>query len=149
MSAAKCLAYLIFFPGSLCYYLWATCHLFISVLVLCSHLNNCAKRPGSLGAACTQVYANQKGERSTCVAVITMCVWFVSWNKTSVWLCYGYSSDVQSILPFSCISAGLELQPCTHLASHPTPCTIWDTQIHTQSHWSLAKIAHVFEPSEL
>lgn len=52
----------IFFPASLCYYLWATCHLFISVLVLCSHLNNCAKRLGSFCTACMQVYANQKGD---------------------------------------------------------------------------------------
>lgn len=54
----------IFFPGSLCYYLWATCHLFISVPVLCSHLNNCAKHDsaGSVRLACKSVQIR----RGTC-----------------------------------------------------------------------------------
>lgn len=75
-------------------------------------------------------------------------MWFVSSNKTSVQLCKEYQWCTKHS-PILMHFSGDELQPCTHLASHSTPCTIWETQTHTQSHWSLAKIALVFEPSEL
>lgn len=148
-SAAKCITHLIFSTGSLRYYLRATCHLFISVLVLCSHLNNCAKRVSRCVVTCRQANANAKAEQSTWVMTIRVCV-CVLCLEIKHWCEYAMAGIfIQSFLPFSWISAGFELQPCTHLASHPTPCTIWGTQIHTQRHWSFAKIAHVFKPSEL
>lgn len=56
------------------HYLRATCHLFISFLVLCSHLNNCAKRVSRCVVTCTQADANVMGEQSTFVSVMPMHV---------------------------------------------------------------------------
>lgn len=121
-SAAKCRTHLIFSTGSLWYYLRATCHLFISVLVLCSHLNNCAKRISRCVVTCRQANANAKGEQSTWVMTIRVCVDVcVLCLEIKHWCEYAMAGIfIQSILPFSWISAGFELQPCTHLASHPT-----------------------------
>lgn len=64
--------------------------------------------------------------------------------------CVKNISGVQSTLPFSCISAGMNYNRA-HIwrAIRPPALSERRRHTHTQSHWSLAKIALVFKPSEL
>lgn len=130
--------------------------------MLCSHLNTCAKTVSRCALTCTQVYANIKNEQSTCVSVMTIyaCDFCLEIKHRCD---YAMASIFkQSILPFSWISSGFELQPCTHLASHPTPLHYQRrTDTHTeplkpcqdcachQALWALATQLCCLKPSSL